>query len=356
MPRSCLTVASLLLFCTTANSLAQTGEGVRLEPLPPIYEPLPFPAGNVSLQPPPLLDQPVRLPPVEQSPLASPSPELGPAGQGPIRGEVPPTGEPIDLKPPPDAKTPLTLNDFMGYRYAANALEWIPGGGDQFGIFSVLLGRYEPAGIQNGIISGFGFHVFSGPDQTDMPPRVYDFSIGYQFRQQMGPVAFDLAAAVQVSSDFNGNAEKGIQYPSHGVAFITARPDLDLVLGVDYLDRADIKILPVAGLIWKPRSDLRLELVFPRPRAVFQLTDTYRLYFYGELGGGTWAIRRPNLADNLATYQDLRVCVGLESVDKGGSRSALEIGYAFDRRLQFTSNTGNLGLDDAVVIRLVTMY
>ncbi len=243
----------------------------------------------------------------------------------------------------------------MGYRYATSALEWIPGGGDQFGIFSVELGHSIPSGIQHGISTGFDFHVFSGPVQSDMPPRVYDFSIGYQLRHQFGPLAFDLAAVVQAASDFNGNARKGIQYPSHGVAFLTVRPELDLVLGVDYLDRADIKLLPVAGVIWKPNPDMRFELVFPRPRAVFQLTDVYRLYVSGELGGGSWAIARPILRENVATYRDLRVCVGLESV-YGGGQGAIEIGYVFDRQLEYTSGAGDMQLDDALMLRLVTTF
>jgi hypothetical protein len=219
-----------------------------------------------------------------------------------------------------------------------------------------VLGRYQPSGIENGITTGFGFHVFSGPVQSDMPPRVYDFSIGYQVRQEIGPVAFDLASAVQVSSDFNGNAQKGVQYPSHGVGYFPVRPDLDLVLGADYLDRANIKLLPVAGVIWIPNPDMRFELVFPRPRAIFQLSDTHRLYFSGELGGGTWAIRRPGLDNNLATYNDIRVCIGLATVEKDGHQSAIEVGYLFDRRLEYTSGVGNMNLDDAVMLRLVTMF
>jgi hypothetical protein len=350
-----LTLVSLLAFFITANRLTQAAEDIGFEPLPSIDQssPLPF---VVSLQPPPFLDQPSRLPSAEQLPPVPLSQEPSPAGKMPIHGEMPPTGKPIDLNGSAEAKPAASLSDFMGYRYSTDALEWIPGGGDQFGMFSVLLDRYLPSGIQNGIVTGFGFHVFSGPVQSDMPPRAYDFSIGYQIRQQIGPLAFDLASAVQASSDFNGNARKGIQYPGHGVGFLTIRPELDLVFGIDYLDRADIKLLPVAGLIWKPNPEMRFELVFPRPRAVFQLNDTYRLYFYGELGGGSWAIERPTLGDNVATYRDLRVCIGLESISKNGWRSAIEVGYLFDRRLEYTSGNGNMQLNDAMMLRLVTMF
>ena len=356
MPRFGLTVVTLLAFLTAANGLAQAAEDIKFEPLPPIDRPPPSPSAELSLQPPSFLDQPSRLPSTEQPPAAPASQEAIPAGETPIGDELPPKGKPINLDGSAEAKPAASLSDFMGYRYSTDALEWIPGGGDQFGMFSVLLGRYQQSGIQNGVMAGFGFHVFSGPVQSDMPPRAYDFSIGYQIRQGIGPLAFDLASAVQMSSDFNGDAHKGVQLPGHGVGFLTVSPELDLVFGVDYLDRADIKLLPVAGVIWKPNLDMRFELVFPRPRAVFQLTDTYRFYVSGELGGGSWAIDRPTLGDNVATYRDLRVCVGLESVDKDGRQAAIEVGYLFDRRLEYTSCIGNMQLDDAVMLRLLTMY
>jgi hypothetical protein len=328
MPRSCLTIVVLLAFFAAANGLAQAADDIK-------FEPLPF---------------------TDQSPPAPPTQKPGPAGETPISSDALPTGKSVDLAGSAEAKPAASLNDFMGYRYSTQALEWIPGNGNQFGIFSALLGRYQPSGIHNGVMTGFGFHVFSGPVQSEMPPRAYDFSIGYQIRQRIGPLAFDLASAVQASSDFNGNARKGIQYPGHGVGFLTVRPDLDLVFGVDYLGRADIKLLPVAGLIWKPNPDTRFELVFPRPRAVFQLNETYRFYVSGELGGGTWAIATPVIGEDVATYRDIRVCIGLASVDKDGRQAAIEVGYLFDRRLEYTSCIGNMALDDAVMLRLATMF
>lgn len=350
MPKTRLTQICLFAFCVATLSLARA-EDVKFERLPIADQSPSRPPAEVSLQP-RFFEQRIG----DQSHSAQPTYEPIPLGETPISGESSPTGETINLDGSIEVKPPPSLADFMGYRYTASGLEWIPGGGDQLGIFSVLLGRYQHSGIQNGIMTGFNFYTFSGPVQRDMSPRAYDFSIGYQIRRQIGPLAFDIAAAVQAASDFNGDASDGIQYPGHGVGFLTIRPELDLVFGVDYLDRADIKLLPVAGMIWKPNSDMRFELVFPRPRAVFQLNDTYRLYFYGELGGGTWAIERPALGNTLATYSDLRACVGLSSMDADGSQSAIEAGYLFDRRLEFTSGAANMPLGDAWMLRLVTMY
>jgi hypothetical protein len=58
----------------------------------------------------------------------------------------------------------------------------------------------------------------------------------------------------------------------------------------------------------------------------------------------------------LATYRDLRVCIGVETAEKDGRRSAFEVGYLFDRRLEYTSGIGNMNLDDAVMLRLMTMF
>jgi hypothetical protein len=323
MPRSCLTLVSLLAVLTTARGLAQTAEEFRIQ----------------------------RLPSVDESPQVPPSQDPSPAA-----GETLVTDAPITLEGSAEVPPVASLRDFLGYRYSTSSLDWIPGGGDRFGMFSIVSDHYQKSGVNSGIGIGMGFHFLAGPVQTDMPPRVYDFSLAYQFRQRLGPMGFDLAAGVLAASDFEGSARKGILFPSHAVGFLSANPAIDVVFGVDYLDRGDIKLLPVAGLVWTPNPEMRFEAVFPRPRAVFGLTDRNRLYLSGELGGGTWAIERVALGNDLATYRDLRVCIGVEYVEKDGQRSAFEIGYLFDRRLEYTSGNGDMHLKDAAVLRLVTTF
>jgi hypothetical protein len=323
MPRACFALASLLVVLATAKGFAQADEefGIPWEPS---------------------VDQPT-LPPTSEQPI-------------PAVGETLITDEAVKSGASDDAPPAASLRDFLGYRYSTSSLDWIPGGGDHFGMFSIFWDHYVKSGFENGIGGGADFNFLAGPKRTDMPPRVYDFSIGYQIRQHVGPLSFDLAGAVRASSDFEGSARKGIRFPWHAVGFLSLGPELDLVFGADFLDRSDIRILPVAGLIWIPNSDMRFELVFPRPRIVFQLADHYRLYLAGELGGGTWAIERAAVGNDLVTYRDLRASIGVEYVQKDGQRSAFEIGYLFDRRLEFASGIGDMRLDDAVMLRLVTTY
>jgi hypothetical protein len=356
MRKCCPLLVSLLVALTAAHALAQSPDSYPNpragdnNAVPVDLRPAPI---STQIDAPPMPDEFTirRLPLVDAAPLEPPYQD-----PSPVVGEMSITNAPISLDGLDDAPPARTLSDFVGYRYTAGSLDWIPGNGNQFGIFSIVSDHYQKSGITNGLGIGLGFHFLSGPDQTDMPAIVYDFSLAYQIRQRIGPLAFDLSTSVLAASDFKGCARKGILFPSHAVGYLTVGPTIDLVFGVDYLDRGDVKLLPVAGMVWNPTPLMRFEIVFPRPRAVFQLNDHYRLYVSGELGGGTWAIERASLEDDLATYHDLRVCVGIESVEKDGRCSAIEIGYLFDRRLEYTSGIGDMNLDDAVLLRLVTTY
>ena len=267
------------------------------------------------------------------------------------------TDVPMEVEPVVENSRPDPVEGFLGYRYELSSTEWIVGNGEQFGAFSLNWDHYKPAGVQHGVGVGLQFHFLSGPIQTDMPARVYDFSLAYQHRDQLGAFSYDVSASVMASSDFEGNSREGIRFPGHAVGFWCVAPKTELVFGADYLDRGDIKLLPVGGLIMVPHEDVRLEVVFPRPRAVFRLTGCHQLYVCGELGGGTWAIERAgSMVDDLATYRDLRLCIGLQSVEEDGDCTAFEIGYLFDRRLEYTSGIGNFSPENTAMIRVVRTF
>jgi hypothetical protein len=347
MRRICLMFVSLLAVLTATRGLAQKVEEASFQRLP-----------SVDL-PPQVPPSPDTNPAAGNTPVTDAHSTAFPASvtsTGPAASKTPTTDAHLSLDKPAETPPVATLRDFLGYRYSTSSLEWIPGGGDQFGMFSIVSDHYQKSGENQGIGVGLGFHFLAGPEQTDMPPRVFDFSLAYQFRKKFGPVGIDLATSVLAASDFEGNARKGILFPSHAVGFYSVKPEIDLVFGVDYLDRGDIKLLPVAGLIWAPNFDMRFELVFPRPRAIFQLTEHHRLYVGGELGGGSWAIERVDLRNDLATYSDLRACIGVEYGEREGRWSAFEVAYLFNRRLEYTSGIGDMRLDDAVMLRLVTRY
>src|SRR5690606_27105375 len=152
---------------------------------------------------------------------------------------------------------------------------WLPGHGDQFGWVSLMSGGTLGAAQTSGLVGGTNFHFLDGPVQTDMPPRLFDFLIGYQRREWICPyVGWDFAFRVGAFSDFEGSAKEGIRFPSHLVTYWRVTSTTQAVAGVDYLDWDDLPMLPVFGLIWTPHDDFRLDLTFPRPRAAVRIMDS----------------------------------------------------------------------------------
>jgi hypothetical protein len=243
-----------------------------------------------------------------------------------------------------------SLDAFWGYRWIEGWTSWMIGDGDQFGMFSIGANHYRARGIEDGFNTTTRFNFLAGPERTDMPPRVYDFGIGFQKRDFFGTFGYDVACSVIASSDFEGSSREGIRFPSHAVGYLVFTDSIDLVFGVDYLDRGDMKILPVGGLIYHAHPEIRLELVFPRPRIDFQLDDSSRLHVRGELGGNTWAIERDTFVDDVAIYSDLRVCVGFTK------SLTVEIVYVFDRQFEYASGRGDYRPNDTLMISLGGQY
>ena len=362
----------LIAWLLVSSAFAQFPDE-NLQPWPPPGESPPVINPPQPVVPPPTFDQ---SPDFDQSPVVVPSSAVGPSlavvspsGINPSPAESVPLASDFegltpdltlelepDLAPDVELCDSHPLPDFLGYRYETSSTEWIFGSDDRFGMFSLKSDHYQPPGAKQGLGFGLEFHFLDGPVRTDMPPRLYDFSVAYQHREQLGPFAFDVAASVMASSDFEGSSREGIRFPAHAVGFLMFRPAWQLVFGVDYLDRGDVKILPVVGVILLPRDGIRLEAVFPRPRVVFQLPKQRQFYISGELGGGSWAVERTTMEDDLATYRDLRVCVGLATDGEGNRYSGIEIGYLFGRRLEYASGEGDYDLAGTAMIRLTSTF
>lgn len=245
-------------------------------------------------------------------------------------------------------------DDFAGYRNDTSSTSWILGNGNQFGMMSFNFGTtFQRRGVANGLATGFQWHLLSGPDNVHLPPRVYDFLIGYQARDWIGNFGYDISAKVSASSDFEGSARDGIRFPSHAVGYIRLAPWADFAFGIDYFDRKDVSLLPVGGLILRPNHSTEIQLVFPRPRIDKALSPTKRLYLSGEYGGGEWAIvRELSLASDVLTYTDLRLAVGIETTS-GPAISGVELAWLFNRKIEFTSGADNSDLQDTVMLRFV---
>lgn len=276
--------------------------------------------------------------------------------------ERPVEGRPVlDLTEPNEVvvvEEEVSFDQFLAYNTTRGATTWLPGNDDQFGWVSLENMGILEMGSPGGVVSGMGFHFLDGPVQTEMPPRLFDFSLGYQRREWIRPnFGWDFVFRVGVFSDFEGSAKDGVRFPSHAVTFLKLSESTTWLLGVDYLDWDDLNMLPVFGFVWTPRDDFRINAVFPRPRVSVRVMDSSTwLYVAGEIWGGTWAIERNNSWDDNATYHDLRLVFGIETEIDGCVSSAFELGYVFDRELSYRSRIGDYSPEDCLMVRFVGRY
>ncbi|GAB5402195.1 MAG: hypothetical protein Aurels2KO_04260 [Aureliella sp.] len=250
----------------------------------------------------------------------------------------------------------ILFGDWVGYNASSGDTTWIPGSGDDFGMFSME--SYPTLSLKNKseLVTGMGFHFLTGPVTTDMPARLYDFQLAFQSRATRSEnFVLDYKIGIGAFSDFEGSARKGIRFPGHAVGYYQWQPWFLSVLGVEFLDRDDLSVLPVAGFIWRPRNNVVAQFVFPKPQLQVKITETKFLYLAGELGGDTWAIERLGGINDVVTYSDLRLLYGIADLDDD-SASSIEFGWAFARSLNYRSGNGNLELDDAFIFRLHSLY
>ena len=151
---------------------------------------------------------------------------------------------------------------------------------------------------------------------------------------------------------------EGLRFPGHGVLYYTPSDTFQLLVGIDYLDRDDIAWLPVVGAVYKPHPDFRVDAVFPRPRVASRLGGERWLYLAAEMDGGTWAIQRADCTNDVATYRDYRLCLGVQHGEEKGEQttSYLEVGYVFARHLEYRSGTPSYDPLSTTLLRVVTCY
>lgn len=215
------------------------------------------------------------------------------------------------------------------------------------------------------VTPGFIFMFFGGPNSStgaDMPARAY---AGYvDFGYQTNPnnqVGFDVNFRMGVYSDFNTVTVDSLRTMGTGTFWLRATPNLTLVGGVTYLDRVDIKILPVAGVIWRPNQFTNLELVFPYPRlsvyaATLGNTDVWWT-FGAEYGGTSLTVERVSGLSERVDYNDYRFFGGIQWYNRATTlKGFVEAGWAFERELEYAKSDDDLSLSDTYMIRAGIAY
>lgn len=178
-------------------------------------------------------------------------------------------------------------------------------------------------------------------------------------------LTLDLGVSAFYSGDFHISGKKAMRYPVHATAIWECNPRLKFILGVAYLDREDdYNWMPMAGLIWTPHDDLSVELVAPRIRVAQRIrwfgsaagdVPSDWLYAAFEFGGGSWGFEYEGVKGHL-DYRDFRALIGYERRTAFGLTFGVEVGYMFERKVEFDRLGLKTNPADSVFLRLRTSF
>lgn len=303
-----------------------------------------------------------RLQPFRTEILPDPPPLIGPARDMPLypEGFVDPNLIHPDDKPPPRHIWPYKSGFFQKFSIIGG---WLPDSGSndlevtELKTFLTVALPLPSSDFPLLITPNFEMRLLDGPKTTDLPARLYSTTMQFMWVPKISERLLGiLAIEPGVYSDFDHYDAGAWRTLGRAILRYDWIPDrLQVGAGVLYLDRKDFNYLPVGGVIWMPIDDVRLELIFPQPRAGYRLGWNGKredwVYLAGEIGGDSYSFTRTSGAREKAALFDLRLNLGIERVFNGGAGAKLEIGYVFDRKIDYFSATPELDLNPTVMVR-----
>lgn len=215
------------------------------------------------------------------------------------------------------------------------------------------------------ITPGFAVHNLDGPMHVDLPPNLFEVYTQFRWLSQVTPEwGLDFALSPGVFSDFKQSYNDAFRLTGHGAAAWTYNDKTKFVIGAAYLDRPDVNVIPIGGVIWTPYEDTKFDLIFPHPKISKRIhrwdtpdknKETWGYMAY-EFAGDAWAMSHSNGRSDMVVLSDNRLIFGLERKTYGGLTASFEVGYVFGRRIRFNSHPHNFYPEDTVLLRCGLMY
>jgi hypothetical protein len=207
------------------------------------------------------------------------------------------------------------------------------------------------------------WHFTNAPDTApdDLPKQYYDASVDTTFAAAWDENRWivQLVVAPSVFTDFE-NTKDAFRLAGRVVAIRQWNETTQIMAGVSHTGRKDLPWVPIGGVTYVPNENLRYEMLIPRPRVAYRYYndgDRERwAYVAGEFGGGSWAVRRASGADDMMTYRDLQLLVGIEHREPGTVNWQLEVGYLFSRAIEWESGIGDRDLSATGIMRLAVSF
>ena len=267
---------------------------------------------------------------------------------------------------PPAAAQGKNRSIFQGFDFTA---DWAPRlEDDSLGrstiSANVKLGVPPPItfGTPTLVNARWGLHLLDGPSGIDVPSRLNDFEIGFRsFRKINDRWMINVGATVGVyGDDYSLGESDALRVSGSGVAIYKASDKVQWAFGAAYLNRDDISVIPAVGVIYD-QGWIKYELMMPRPRIVWRLDPTSycqerSVYLAGELGGGTWAVRRDSGVQDTLNISRFGILIGYEQKYASGIGQRYEFGYLFGRDIEYGIGGESIDLEDSLIARAALSF
>lgn len=274
-------------------------------------------------------------------------------------GEMPPPAPPLSLRPtcvPQGAKSGILQQSLLRATYLPRF-----DAGSGFGMtdvtkqFTLALPPFV-YGSPILFTPSWTAHFLDGPATLELPNDVHTLEFEFRYLKQIAPRwGLDLAAAPSYYGDFANDSSDAWRVTGRALAAWDWSPTTKVVFGTLILGRDDYFAIPVVGAILTPAPEVRAELVIPRPRLKYRIRDddvaAHWTYLGGEFGGNTWAIDRAGGIADKFTYSDLRLVVGYERVAVRGLSARAELGWVFNREIEYRSGIPGFSPTDTLLLR-----
>lgn len=181
----------------------------------------------------------------------------------------------------------------------------------------------------------------SGPGGTApvLPEQLYKTAFDFQFDFRINDTwGISLGATPGLWTDFIVVDGSSFRLPARALATYRFSDTLFIAGGLYYTDNFYRNLWPAIGVIWDVYPKTRLELVFPRGRAIYNITDQWNVYGVFERGGDTYSIRTElptGFTNEKFQYRDYRFMLGTEVTAWERVAMLVELGVAFDRLFRF---------------------
>lgn len=301
-----------------------------------------------------------RLPPIDLVPNAVAPPSLV---ETPIRM----ASDPMDFRMPQEILPPETpplakhKNGFF-QKLSFTATEVFPDGSGGLGLTETqLYGAFAlPAPTTESpllLVPTWETTFVQSPDYATLPRQLYAAYFDLIWLPKITP---KLTGIVSLTpgwyTDFEGDSSDGLRWTGRLAGRYDWSDDrLQILLGVLYLDRYYARVLPIAGVIWKPTDDWNLELVFPKAKLARRLGwgcgfENWA-YLGGGFGGNDWSVLRSDGVQDLLVYRDWRITLGWEQKRDAGAGFGCEAGFVFYRDLEYVAAATAFKPDETFLLR-----